>query len=100
MNTAKEKKQDRINLRLEKKVKAILERAAGFEGKNVSSFIINSALEQAEKTIQEHETMTLTSEYSKTFLEALSAPVSFNPELKKAMLEHEERVLSKGCIYA
>jgi uncharacterized protein (DUF1778 family) len=95
MNTARENKQDRINLRLEKKVKDILERAAGFEGKTVSSFIINSALEQAEKTIQDYETMTLNAEYSKTFLEALSAPVNFNSRLKEAMEEHEERVLSK-----
>ncbi len=95
MNTAKQEKMDRINLRLEKRVKDILERAAGFEGMTLSSFIRNSALEQAEKTIQDHETITLNAEYSKTFLEALSAPVNFNSRLKEAMLEHEERVLSK-----
>lgn len=81
--------------RANKQVKDILERAEGFEGKTVSSFIINSALEQAEKTIKDNEAMTLNAEYSKIFLEALSAPVDFNPRLKYAMEEHEGRVLSK-----
>ncbi|MGL6161960.1 DUF1778 domain-containing protein [Microbulbifer sp.] len=52
-------KRDRINLRLKHNVKKVLERAASFEGKTVSNFILTSAQVRAEKTIQEHEMMSL-----------------------------------------
>ncbi|MEJ2694854.1 MAG: DUF1778 domain-containing protein [Candidatus Thiodiazotropha sp.] len=48
-------KQERINLRLKYSAKRALERAASFEGKTVSNFILSSALAHAEKTIHEHE---------------------------------------------
>ncbi len=94
MGTA-EIKTERINLRLKSSAKSILERAAGFEGKTVSSFIINCALEKAEKTVKRHEIMVLNAKNSKTFIDALSAPVKFNKKLKDALDEHGQRVSDK-----
>jgi len=51
MSAATDTKQDRINLRLKHSAKKMLERAASFEGKTVSNFILTSALARAEKTI-------------------------------------------------
>ena len=86
---------DRINLRLKHVAKLKLERAAIFEGQTVSKFILNSALAHAEKTIQEHEVMSLNAKDSEAFFNALAIPVSFNSKLVEALSEHEERVNSK-----
>jgi uncharacterized protein (DUF1778 family) len=95
MSASTETKQDRINLRLKRSVKIALERAASFEGKTVSNFILTSALAHAEKTIHEHEVMRLNSRDSETFFNALAKPVSFNKKLQAAFEEHDQRVTSK-----
>lgn len=95
MNTVTDIKQDRINLRLKRSVKRVLERAASVEGKTVSNFILTSALAHAEKTIHEHEIMSLNSQDSEAFFNALAKPISFNRKLASAMVEHDQRVSSK-----
>ena len=92
MDTTTHTANERINLRLKRTAKDLIERAAGFEGKTVSHFILASALERAERTLQTHETMSLNAEQSRRFLEALSAPVRFNPKLAAALDEHDRRV--------
>lgn len=92
MDVATDTKQDRINLRLKHSAKKALERAAGFEGKTVSNFILTSALAHAEKTIHEHEVMRLNSRDSEAFFNALVRPVRFNKKLAAAFGEYEQRV--------
>jgi len=88
-------KQERINLRVKRSVKRALERAASFEGKTVSNFILTSALAHAEKTILEHEVMRLNNRDSEAFFNALVKPVRFNKKLVAAFEEHDRRVTSK-----
>ncbi len=95
MDAGTQNKNERINLRLKSSAKSLIERAASFEGKTVSHFILTSALEQAEKTVQEHEIMTLNAKNSRIFFEALAAPVRFNRKLAAALEEHDQRVVSK-----
>ena len=95
MDAAIQNKNERINLRLKSSAKSLIERAASFEGQTVSRFILTSALEQAEKTVQKHETMTLNAKNSRIFFEALAAPVRFNRKLAAALEEHDQRVVSK-----
>jgi uncharacterized protein (DUF1778 family) len=95
MDAATQNKNERINLRMKSSSKRLIERAASFEGKTVSHFIMTSALEQAEKTVQKHETITLNSKNSKIFFEALAAQVRFNRKLAAALVEHDQRVASK-----
>lgn len=94
MSVATDSKQERINLRLKQSAKRALERAASFEGKSVSSFILTSALAHAEKTIHEHEVMSLNRQDSEAFFNALSKPPRFNKKLAAAFEEHEQRVTS------
>jgi len=47
MDAATQNKNKRINLRLKSSAKRLIERAASFEGKTVSHFLLTSALEQA-----------------------------------------------------
>jgi len=92
MNTATDIRQERINLRLKGSAKKALERAASLEGKTVSSFILSSALAHAEKTIHEHEVMSLNGQDSEAFFNALAKPVPFNEKLLAAFKEHDKRV--------
>jgi uncharacterized protein (DUF1778 family) len=95
MDTASQNKTERINLRVKSSAKEIIKLAAGFEGKTVSHFILTSALKCAERTVQEHQMMTLNANDSKTFFEALSAPVQFNSKLTAAFDEYEKRVTTR-----
>ena len=95
MDTAIQNKSERINLRLKSSVKSCIERAASFEGKSVSHFILSSTLDRAEKTVKAHETMSLNLKDSEIFFEALTNPARFNSELSEAFKEHERRVVSR-----
>lgn len=88
-------KQERINLRLRRNAKRMLERAASVEGKTLSSFILSSALARAEKTIHKYEVLTLNGQDSGAFFKALAKPVRFNDTLTAAFKEHDLRVISK-----
>jgi uncharacterized protein (DUF1778 family) len=95
MSSATQTKDERINLRLKRHTKLMLERAASFEGQTISKFVLNSALSHAEKTIQEHEIMTLNANDSDAFFNALAAPEQFNSKLAATLIEHDQRVISK-----
>ena len=95
MNTVIQKKSERINIRLKSSTKRLIERAAGFEGKTVSHFILTGALERAEKTVQDHERIILNAKNSRVFFDALAIPVQFNRRLNAALEEHDKRVVGK-----
>ncbi len=85
----------RVNLRLNDDAKKTIERAASFEGKTVSKFILSSALATAEQTIHNHETMVLNKRDAETFFDALSKPAKFNAKLLSAFKDHDSRVVSR-----
>ncbi len=95
MATTDTPKSERINLRLQHNAKKLLERAASFEGKTVSNFVLSCAIAQAKKTIHDHEEMELDAQGAHAFFEALSKPVDFNDNLLKALQEHSEYAQSK-----
>jgi len=95
MSSITHNKDDRINIRLKQDAKQMLERAASFEGKTVSKFILSSALNYAEKTIKKHEVMNLNSSDSETFFTALATPIQFNKKLISAFAQHDQDVISK-----
>ena len=90
--TATVAKNERINLRLRQSAKQLIERAATFEGKTVSDFILSSALASAEKTVREHESIRLGAQDAQRFFDALAKPVELNKKLTEALLEHDRRV--------
>jgi uncharacterized protein (DUF1778 family) len=93
--TSSTSKSERINLRLKQSAKMLIERAATFEGKTVSSFILASALASAEKTLHEHESIKLNEQEAKRFFDALARPAKFNKKLTAALAEHDRRIASK-----
>jgi len=95
MKTSASLKSDRINIRLSGTVKTLLERAASVEGKTVSNYILNSALERAEETVRKHDTISLNAKNSEIFLNALSGDISFNKKFSDVLKEHSRRITSK-----
>ncbi|SMC44053.1 Uncharacterized conserved protein, DUF1778 family [Desulfocicer vacuolatum DSM 3385] len=95
MEAGSQSKTERINLRVQSSAKDLIMLAAGFEGKTVSNFILTSALKCAEKTVQDHQILALNAKDSKSFFEALSAPVRFNSKLTAALGEYDKRVIAK-----
>ena len=83
---------ERFNIRLHPEARKRIEQAASFEGKTTSSFILASALAQAERTIRKHETMVLRRRDSEIFFDALLQPPRMNPRLAAALKEHDRRV--------
>lgn len=88
-------KDERINLRLKLSAKQMLERAASFEGKTVSKFILGCALERAQQTIEPHDVMRLNAQDSEAFFNALAEPEPFNDRLSEALQKHDQYVTSK-----
>lgn len=85
-------KQERLHIRLDSTTKAVLERAAAYQHKNLSEFVINQSVQAAESIIQAHENITLPPEDWQVFFDALDNPPSANSRLKNAFKSHQKRV--------
>ena len=86
---------ERINLRLSDTAKRRIEQAAAVEGKTVSSFIVSSALESADRTVRRHETVALARADAARFFDALADPPPPNARLRAALADHGRRVDSR-----
>ena len=90
-----EKARERIDIRLRPQQKASIEKAACLKGLTVTDFIIQCALENAQKTIREHETWTLEEPDAELFAEALLAAPSQGPRLSEAARRYKESQLRR-----
>ena len=90
-----EKARERIDIRLRPQQKASIERAAYLKGLTVTDFIIQHALENAQRTIREHETWTLEQPDAELFAEALSNPAKLGPRLTEAARRYKESQLKR-----
>lgn len=92
MSVEKVTKQARISIRLKRSSKRVLEHAASLRGESVSNFILDSALARAEKTIHEHQIISLNLRDADAFFDAMTKPMRFNKKLSAALKEHDQRV--------
>ncbi len=90
MDSPRPSKSERINLRLDPMLKEKIQSAADFLQLSVSSFMLSSVLEAAEKVIREHEVMKLSDRDRDLFLNALLDPPAPNRALKNAFALHEK----------
>ena len=88
-------KRERINLRLDSAAKHRIERAASFEGKTVSGFILSKALASADEAVREQETMALSKRDAEIFFDAILNPPPPNAALLRAIKEYGKRVVSR-----
>jgi uncharacterized protein (DUF1778 family) len=85
----------RIETRVSKEQKELIERAATFSGRTVSEFVLAHIEVAAKKVIEEHEKLHLDQAQSRILVEALLSPKKPNKKLKTAMDEYRKRVESR-----
>jgi len=85
-------KQDRVHLRLDGQTKRKLERAAAYEQRSVSDFVLANAVAAAERVIEARDTIILSARDWDAFHEALTNPPEPNERLKEAARRYRERV--------
>lgn len=77
-------KAERLETRLSKAQKALIQHAADLCGRSLTDFVLSASQEAANKIIQDHELITLTAKESKNFADALINPSPINSALAKA----------------
>jgi uncharacterized protein (DUF1778 family) len=83
----------RIDVRLREEQKTRIERAAGIKGVSLTDFIIQNALEVANRTIREHEAWELGRPDAEAFFSALIRPPKPTPRLMRSAKRYKERYL-------
>ena len=80
----KRAKEERLEARISRAQKRILEHAASLRGASLTDFVIASAQEAATRTIKDFEMLTLHGKAREVFVAALLNPPAPNKSLRKA----------------
>ena len=92
MTTETKRKETRLSARTSTLVSEKIQRASEYLGTSVSQFLIDSALDKANKVIESTETLKLASKDADAMLEVLDNPPKANAELKKLFKKYKENV--------
>lgn len=83
-------KRTRLEVRLSEKQKALFERAAALEGRDLSDFVLSSLQTAAEETIRKHRVIELTTRDTEILVQALLNPPEPNEALREALRRDRE----------
>lgn len=83
MSTTRAAKSQRIDLRTNDRQQDVLRRAAAATDSNLSEFILNSAVDRAEKVLADRRWFAVNEEQWGAFKAALDAPVSAKDRFEK-----------------
>ena len=86
------RKQERLEARITREQKYIIERAARIRGTSVTNFVLASAQQAAVTTIQESETLKLREEAREVFVNALLNPPAPNAAARVAAHRYKKRM--------
>ena len=92
---ATRKTRERIDVRLRREQKVFIEKAAHIKGLTVTDFIIQNAVENAQKTIRDYEAWTLELPDAELFAAALAAPASLTPRQAAAAERYKREFLQR-----
>ena len=81
---------DRLEVRTSQQDKKIVTRAAELRGETVSSFARAVLVREAKKVIESEQTVVLSSDATKRFIQALDRPFAPNAALRKAMAKADK----------
>lgn len=84
-------KTERISARVPEHVFETLTRAAELVGATVNQFLVQSALDRAQRVIEEENIIRLNAESARRFFDAIENPPSPNEKLLAAFRAHKER---------
>ena len=85
----------RLETRLTPDQKALIERAAAYEGRSVTDFVVHTLQAEARKVVEGHETIKLNAAQSRKLVEALLKPAKPTAALRRAARRHEQLVESR-----
>ncbi len=80
----------RLTTRITDHVQDKLQMAADLVGATVNQFVVQAALEKADKVIESESTVILTRRESLRLLELIENPPPMNTKLKKLMADYEK----------
>src|SRR5260370_6810986 len=86
------KKQERLEARVTRVQKLLIERAARIRGTSVTNFVLVSAQEAAAETIKDFEVLTLRHKARETFVDALLHPPAPNATARGAAKRYLNRI--------
>ena len=84
---ATERRTEKLDVRVTPTVKAILKAAAAVSRRNVSDFVLESAMAQADETLADRRAFNLNAQQWAQFQAALDAPPRELPGLNKLLTE-------------
>jgi len=93
-SVAHEKRDQRVEARLTKSQKALLENAAALSGTSLSKFVVAAAQRAAEDMVEQRNAIVLSKEDVYAFFEALANPPLPTEEYKKAAADYTRLILS------
>ena len=82
----------RLEARVSPETKALLQKAADLEGRTLTDFIVATVQAEAYRVIEQHQTLQLSFEDSKAFVDALSNPPKPNGALKAAAERYKNTI--------
>ena len=85
-------RQERLGFRLDEQTKQLIERAAYLEHRKLTDFCLTALTDAAQRTIAEHETLTLSERDRAAFFEALLNPSEPHERMARALAEHQRRI--------
>ena len=85
-------KSERLEARVSADLKRLFQEAANLHGITMTDFVIRSAQEAAQRTVQEQEIMRLSEQDRKVFVSALLNPPEPGPRLRAAV-EHYKKTI-------
>jgi uncharacterized protein (DUF1778 family) len=84
----------RLEVRITEAQKALIERAAAYQGRTVSDFVVSTLASAAENVIHDHEIIRLNAAQSLAFAKALLDPPAPNAALRRAARKFRRTVES------
>ena len=84
----------RITTRVNIDTQELLSKAAALVGiSSINSFVLNAAIEKANKIVQNEHSISLSTEDMKLFIDALDKPVEANDKLSEAFKAYDTKIL-------
>ena len=83
-------KVERLEARVSAEAKALCQKAARLQGRTLTDFVVQSALEAAQRTVRESEFLNLSQRDRTTLVTALLNPPAPNAQLRKAAQRYRQ----------
>ena len=82
----------RFDARLNEEQKVLIQKAADLEGRTMTDFVLHSAEEAAERTIEERAMLILSARETEAFVDAVLRPAAPGPVLRRAARLYKDSV--------